>query len=138
MLPPDRRAGLDGLVEAAGEGWLLPRFAPSPWPDFAPQAWAITEPDDLSGVLERLRPTPYGHFTTPVAVGNPAARTLPRTYVRCTRWPHPGFDRFALAAQQTLGSRLRRLDAHRIAYVTSPAELASTLRVLLETAPTPA
>ena len=133
MIPPERRAGMDTLVESEGEGWLLPRFAPPSWEQFLPQVWAFTDPDDLAWTLDRLRPTPFGHFTTPVAVTNPAARTLPRTYVRFTRWPHPGFDRWAQAAESSTGWRLRRLDADHIAHITSPAELASVLLELLET-----
>ena len=133
MIPPDRRAGMDDLVAAEGEGWLLPRFAPPPWEQFLPQAWAISDPDDLSWVLPRLRPTPFGHFTTPVVLDNPAARNLPRTFVRFTRWPHPGFDRWARAAADSPGWRLRTLDADHIGYVTSPVELATLLVDLLDT-----
>ena len=135
MLPPDRRSGMDHLVESDGDGWLLPRFAPPPWEQFLPQVWAITGADDLSWALPRLRPTPFGHFTTPVTLTNPAAATLPRTYVRFTRWPHPGFDRWAQAAETSPGWRLRRLDANHIAYITSPAGLASLLLELLDTQP---
>jgi hypothetical protein len=127
--PPLRHGG---PVEAEGDGWLLPRFASPPWEQFLPQAWAITDPDDLSWALQRLRPTPFGHFTTPIVLKNPAARILPRTYVRFTRWPNPGFDRWAHAAENSPGWRLRRLDAARIAYITSPAELASVLLDLLD------
>ena len=30
LIPPDRRAAMEALVEAEGNGWLLPRFAPAP------------------------------------------------------------------------------------------------------------
>jgi len=133
MITPDRRAAMNGLVESEGEGWLLPRFAPPPWEQILPRTWDITDPEDVSWALQRLRPTPFRHFTTPVRLENPAAQQLPRTYIRCTRWPHPGFDRFAQAAEDSPGWRLRRLDASHIAYVTSPADLAAALLELLDT-----
>jgi pimeloyl-ACP methyl ester carboxylesterase len=141
MILPERRAGMESLVGSEGDGWLLPRFAPPPWEQFLPQAWEVTDPDDLSWMLERLRPTPIGHFAKPVSVTNPQARALPRSYVRFTRWPHPGFDRWAQAAETAPGWRLRRLDAAHLAYITSPAELSEVLLELLApaaAAPSPA
>jgi pimeloyl-ACP methyl ester carboxylesterase len=131
MIPPERRAGMENLVRSEGDGWLLPRFASPLWEQFLPQTWEITDPDDLAWMLERLRPTPIGHFAKPVSVTNPQARALPRSYVRFTRWPHPGFDRWAQAAETAPGWRLRRLDAAHLAYITSPAELSEVLLELL-------
>jgi pimeloyl-ACP methyl ester carboxylesterase len=91
LVPPDRRAAMQAQVETEGDGWLLPRFAAAPWDQFVPQAWQVTDPDDLAWMLDRLRPTPFGHFTTAVRRDNPAAAQLSRTYIRCTGWPHPGF-----------------------------------------------
>lgn len=127
LVPPDRRAAMERLVETEGNGWLLPRFAPPPWEQFVPQSWEVTDPDDLAWMLARLRPTPFGHFTTPLPRGNPAAARLPRTYVRSSRWPHPGFDRFAETAEREPGWRLCRLDASHLAYITSAADLAAVL-----------
>lgn len=127
LVPPDRRAAMERLVETEGNGWLLPRFGPPPWEQFVPQSWEVTDPDDLAWMLARLRPTPFGHFTTPLSRGNPAAARLPRTYVRSSRWPHPGFDRFAETAEREPGWRLCRLDASHLAYITSAADLAAVL-----------
>jgi pimeloyl-ACP methyl ester carboxylesterase len=131
LVPPDRRALMEGLVQTEGDGWLLPRFAPPPWAEFVPRSWEVTDPDDLAWMLPRLRPTPARHFTTPLPLGNPAAARLPRTYIRSTRWPHPGFDRFAETAEREPGWRLRRLDASHLAYITSPTDLAGVLLELV-------
>ena len=111
--------------------WLLPRFAPPPWAEFVPRSWEVTDPDDLAWMLPRLRPTPVRHFSTPLSLGNPAATRLPRAYVRSTRWPHPGLDRFAGIAEREPGWRLRRLDASHLAYITSPTDLADVLLELV-------
>jgi hypothetical protein len=84
-------------------------------------------------MLERLRPTPFGQFTTPIQIADPAAALLPRTYVRCTAWPHPGFDRMADHAGRTAGWRLCTLDASHLAYITSPGAVANELLDQIET-----
>jgi hypothetical protein len=43
LISPQRRPAMEALVASEGFGWLLPR----------------------------LRPTPFGHFTSPVALANP-------------------------------------------------------------------
>ena len=48
MIPPDRRTPMLALVESEGEGWLVPRFAPTPWDKFVPEAWGITDKADLA------------------------------------------------------------------------------------------
>jgi hypothetical protein len=80
-----------------------------------------------SGAVARLRPTPFGHFTSPVRLANPAAERLPRTYIRCRGFPHPGFDRYAQAASQDPCWRLLHLDSSHLPYITSPHELAPML-----------
>ena len=130
LVPPDRRAAMEVLVETEGDGWLLPRFAPPPWEQFVQRSWEVTDPDDLAWMLARLRATPFGHFTTPLPRGNPAAARLPRTYIRSNRWPHPGFDHFAQTAEREPGWRLYRLDASHLAYITSATDLAAVLHEL--------
>jgi pimeloyl-ACP methyl ester carboxylesterase len=134
LVPPDRRAAMEAQVETEGGGWLLPRFAAAPWDQFVAHAWQVTDRADLAWMLARLRPTPFGQFTAAVRGGNPAAARLPRTYIR-TGWPHPGFDRYAQAAGQTTGWRLRRLDGSHLPYITSPGELATVLLELVADPP---
>jgi hypothetical protein len=124
---------MEALVKSEGEGWLLPRFARAPWAEFVPQSWQVTDEADLAWMLARLRPTPFGQFTTPIRLTDPAAARLARTYVRCTAWPHPGFDRWAHHAGRAAGWRLCTLDASHLAYVTSPDAVAKVLLDLVET-----
>lgn len=127
LVPPERRPPMEELVSSEGDGWLLPRFSPAPWEQFLPQAWQVTDADDLAWILPRLRPTPFGHFTGPVRDANRAAADLPRTYIRCTRWPNPGFDRFARHAAETPGWRHRERDWPHLPYLTNADELATEL-----------
>jgi pimeloyl-ACP methyl ester carboxylesterase len=127
LIPPQRRPAMEALVEAEGFGWLLPRFAAQPWEPFVRQAWQVADEADLRWMLARLRPTPFGHFTSPVRLVNPAAERLPRTYIRCRGFPHPGFDRYAQAASQDRRWRLFQLESNHLPYITSPRELAPML-----------
>lgn len=130
MVPPDRRPAMEALVQAEGEGWLLPRFAAAPWEKFVPASWAVTAEAELAWMLPRLRPTPFGHFRDPVQRRNPAADRLPRTYIRCRAWPHPGFDRYAEQARTTAGWRCFELAASHLPYITDPRALADVLLAL--------
>jgi hypothetical protein len=131
LIPPPRRPPMKALVDTEGFGWLLPRFAPGPSEQFARQAWQVTDEADLAWMLARLRPTPFGHFTSPIRLVNPAAEQLPKTYIRCDGWPNPTFDRHAQTAEQDPRWRLRHLDSGHLPYITNPRELA---RILLELA----
>jgi hypothetical protein len=83
--------------------------------------------DDLAWVLPRLRPTPFRHFTDAVRLTKSNDQVPPRVYVRCTRNPHPGFDRFADAAQTTPGWTRRDIAAAHLPYITEPEELTTLL-----------
>jgi hypothetical protein len=132
IIPPDRRPMMERLVQTEGAGWLLPRFAPTPWETFVPESWQITEEADLRWMLPRLAPTPFGHFRDPVRRRNPKAERLPRTYIRCSHWPNASFDRYAEAARRLPGWRCRDLAASHLPYITQPGDLTE---LLLETAP---
>ena len=135
LIPPDRRLAMEALVETEGFGWLLPRLTGAPWEQFVAQAWQVDDNEDLARTVNRLRPTPFGHFTQAVQRRNPTAERLPRVYIRCDRWPNPGFDRYATIAEQTPGWRLRHLDSSHLPYITHARELAQLLGELVEAAP---
>ena len=126
VIPPDRRPLMEAFVQKEGDGWLLPRFAPPPWEKLVPETWQVTERADLAWILPRLRPTPFGHFKEPVRRKNPTAEEIRRTYIR-TRWPHPGFDRYAAAAREGKGWQLREIASSHLPYITHPRELADLL-----------
>ena len=131
LIRPDRRPGMEALVETEGSGWLLPRFAATPWAEFLSQAWQVTSEADLAWLLPRMRPTPIGHFTRATSLRNPAADGLPRTFIRCTRWPNAGYDRYAAIASERPGWQVRTLDSPHLPYVTHTEELAALLSDLL-------
>jgi pimeloyl-ACP methyl ester carboxylesterase len=127
LIAPDRRAVMEGLVESEGYGWLLPRFADAPWERFVREAWQITDDDDLRWVLARLRPTPFRHFTEPLQLAQPDTEQQPRTYIRCTKNPLPGFDRFAKTAQSSPGWTHREIASAHLPYITDPDDLTALL-----------
>ncbi len=127
LIPPQRRPAMETLVQTEGFGWLLPRMAAQPWEQFAREAWQVTDEADLTWMLARLRPTPLGHFTSPVRLVNPAAERPPRTCIRCRGWPNPGFDRYAQAASQDPRWHCHQLDSGHLPYITSPHQLAAML-----------
>lgn len=136
LLPAERRASLEMLVSAEGEGWLLPRFAPPPWPVIVRDLWQVTNDADVDWLLPRLRPTPIRHFTEPVRVTPGSTDAIRRTYIRCTgmRMPAPPFDRAAAMARSTPGWRCIEIDATHLSYVTHPREVTEALLDLASSA----
>jgi pimeloyl-ACP methyl ester carboxylesterase len=132
LIPPSRRPPMEAQVATEGFGWLLPRFSEQPWEQFARQSWQVTDEADLTWMLARIRPTPFGHFTSPARLVNSAAEQLPRTYIRCHSWPNQSFDRYAQTASHDPRWRLFDLDSNHLPYITSPRHLA---QILLELAP---
>ncbi|HET7368508.1 MAG TPA: alpha/beta fold hydrolase [Gaiella sp.] len=130
LIPDERREGMEALVESEGDGWLLPRFAATPWDRFVPEAWHVTEEADLRWLLPRLRPTPFRHFTEPLRLERAPDEGPRRAYVRCLGWPHPGFDRHAAHAADSPAWDLHELEASHLPYVTSPAETTALLVAL--------
>ena len=133
LQPAERREALEQLVATEGDGWLLPRFAPPPWPVILQSMWQVTDQADLKWMLPRLRPTPFKHFSTPVSALT-QADTFARVYIRCTRTPLPPpspFDVAADYAQATPGWRHIAIDLPHVPYVTHPGE---TTEVLLDAA----
>jgi pimeloyl-ACP methyl ester carboxylesterase len=127
LVSPDRRQAFGTLTRTEGDGWRVPRFAPPPWETIVRDMWGVTDPDDARWLVERLTPTPIGHFRDPVRRTNPAAEALPRLFVRFPQFPNPRFDRQAEMAQRTANWRYRELPAHHHAAFTAPAEVANLL-----------
>jgi pimeloyl-ACP methyl ester carboxylesterase len=126
LVPSDRRRAMEALVQTEGDGWLLPRFAATQWEQFIPAAWEVTDESDLSWVLARLCPAPFGHFTEPVRLGLSDADMPPRVYVR-SRWPHPGFDGFAKHAQSSSEWTYVACDSSHLPQITDPERLVGVL-----------
>ncbi len=127
LIAPERRAVMEELVDSEGFGWLLPRFARPAWDQFVPEAWNVTDVDDLRWVLERLRPTPFRLLSEPIRLAHPKSERLSRVYVRCTQWPNPGFDRWAATAQSSSGWTLYEMASGHLPYITDPDALTVVL-----------
>jgi pimeloyl-ACP methyl ester carboxylesterase len=131
LVAPERRQMFEALVETEGNGWLVPRFAPPPWPTIVREMWGVTDDEDARWMLGRLRPTPVGHFKEPVRRTNPAAATLPRTYVRCRLFQNSRFDQHAAMAREAPNWRYREMATSHHPAIAAPDALA---RLLLELA----
>ncbi len=121
LLPAERREALERLVEAEGEGWLLPRFAPPPWPVILRgEIWQVTDESDIEWIMPRLRPTPFRHFTDPVRLAPGRTDGIERIYIRCCARPPAPFDAMAARVRSTPGWRCIEIDTPHIPYVTHP------------------
>jgi pimeloyl-ACP methyl ester carboxylesterase len=126
IVRPEIGATMKSLVENEGEGWLVPRIALPPWEQIL-KRWEITDERDVAWAARRLTPTPYRHFTEPVRRRNPAAEKLSKTYIRCRRWPNPGYDSYADAAKREKNWRSIAFDASHIPYISAPRETEEAL-----------
>ncbi|HET6867466.1 MAG TPA: alpha/beta fold hydrolase [Solirubrobacteraceae bacterium] len=128
LLPHDRRDSLEKLVEAEGDGWLLPRFAPPPWSVIlSSEVWQVTDGSDVEWMLPRLRPTPLRHFTDPVRVRQARGDGIARTYIRCSGRPPAPFDMAAASVQSKPGWQSIEIDTPHVPYVTHPNVVTETL-----------
>lgn len=101
---------LEGVAAQFGDGWQVPHDPPQP----------------------RKLPHPLKSLQQPLAITNPAAAQLPRTYVLFTQNSFPFAPVFAALAQnaQAAGWRYRELAADHIAPETDPLALAELLLAL--------
>ena len=127
LVAPERRQVFETLVKTEGDGWRVPRFAPPPWETIVRDMWGVTDAADVRWLVERLGPTPVGHFTEPARRTNPAAEKLPRAFIRCRQFPNPRLDRHADMAQRTANWRYRELAAPHHAAFTMPYKVADLL-----------
>jgi hypothetical protein len=127
LLSPERRKAMETMVATEGKGWLLPRIAAPPWETIVRDTWGVTNADDVRWMVERLVPTPFGHFKDPMRRKNPAADKLSRTYIRCTKHPGPRFDQHAEMARRTAGWRYRDLPTTHHPAITAPELLTALL-----------
>ena len=102
-MTPDRRRDTEEQVRTAGAGWLIP---------------LSQGPNDLPS--PRRTRHPWKTWADPVQVGNPAALTIPRTYIRCTAdkgpgMPFAGILDVSYERAKAGGWRIRELDTvHQI------------------------
>lgn len=122
LMATERRQELEKLVETEGDGWLLPRFGPPPWPVILRgDVWQVTRESDIEWVLPRLRPTPFRHFTDPLRLEPSRTNAIKRTYIRCcSRPPRAPFDNAAARVRSTPEWRYVEIDTPHVPYLTHP------------------
>ena len=127
--PHDGEAGTD-LIHPEGRERLLAaarRGEPAPLPtEESLRAWGLRDPDEIAGVLARLRPLATGALTRPVRFRAEVLAALPRTYVYCTERamrPPRSPDR----ARTEPGWRYRELRTGHLPMLTAPSEVAALL-----------
>jgi pimeloyl-ACP methyl ester carboxylesterase len=121
LLPGERREALQKLVATEGDGWLLPRFAPPPWPVILRgEVWQVTSEPELEWMLARLRPTPFRHFTDPVRLEPGRTNGIERTYIRCCSRPPAPFDIAAASVRSTPAWRCVEIATPHVPYLTHP------------------
>jgi pimeloyl-ACP methyl ester carboxylesterase len=131
---------LDGVIPEDGKAFK--DFMPEYWHDFQQRArasgdegWAPPVLEwtfgvtgaDLEWMRSQLTPHPLKTWETPVAFTNPAARSIPRTFIHCTEGASP--DEKASQEQDCapLGWRYRTLPTGHDAMITAPEALAKLL-----------
>lgn len=116
LLGPERETAMRDQADREGDGWRIP---PIPLESFG-----VADPADLAWAGPRIGMQPLRTFAQPVPLGDPHAASLPRTFIRCTRWP--GFARYEEHARGN-GWRMHALDAGHDAMITHPREVAGHL-----------
>jgi pimeloyl-ACP methyl ester carboxylesterase len=120
LLAPESRAAMEEQVRTHGEGWRLPLDA-----DRTLDGYGIVDPAERRWMAERLVPHPWKTWTDPLRLPSGRGRSLPRTFILCTRRSGP--SRTAQRAQREPGWRYQEIDAAHDAMVTAPRELSQLL-----------
>jgi pimeloyl-ACP methyl ester carboxylesterase len=120
LVPPERRAAVEEAARTRGEGWRVPI-------DVEPtlDGYGIVDPAERHWMAERLVPHPWKTVTDPLRLPTGRGRSLPRTFILCTRRASP--SRGAERAQREPGWRYREVDTGHDAMVTAPRELVDRL-----------
>ncbi|MFD7155107.1 alpha/beta fold hydrolase [Kribbella sp. NPDC059898] len=126
MVPEDGESAVDvlpvtkQLIDVAVDGWRVP-----PMPEQPPPLglFGVTDPDDVAWLRSTLSDHPVRCLQEPVSLGNPAARTIPRTHIHCVEARPAGITRRPVPA----GERVRELPTGHDCMITMPAELTGLL-----------
>ena len=97
------------------------------FPPFDPEAFEVTDPDDIAWLKRRLTPHPVKTYIEPISLRNPPAHNLNRTYIRCTKPSYPPVETTTTWLKQQSGWNYIELASGHDAPVTAPAELTEIL-----------
>jgi pimeloyl-ACP methyl ester carboxylesterase len=127
FFPEGVRAAWRALVDADGDGWLLP-------PPADLTGFGVTAEEDAAWVHSKLVPQPFKTFTQPLRLTNIAGFGGPKTYIACVDAPAAGWrDAMIERVRAEHGWRYRELATGHDAMITAPSQLAD---LLLETTST--
>jgi pimeloyl-ACP methyl ester carboxylesterase len=115
---PDHGAAMKTIAEEAGNGWNVP---------LENATFGVTDEADITWLSTRITAQPLRTFEEPVHLNDPAALTLPRSYVLCRKEGASLFYPFAEQVQRDDGWGYYELTACHDAMITVPEELANVL-----------
>jgi pimeloyl-ACP methyl ester carboxylesterase len=114
---PDHGAAMKKIAEEAGNGWNVP---------LENATFGVTDEADITWLSTRITAQPLRSFEEPVRLSDPAALTLPRSYVLCRKEGPSLFPAFAEQAQRDGWGYYELMTSHD-AMITVPEELADIL-----------
>ena len=133
VIPADGESMVDQLVSVRGEEFAsLVRgyigkgdgFLPAPASaEEVGRRWGITDPEDLAWVGANVTPQPAAAMASPVRMGNPQAKAIPKSFVG---GGESGFDSVAERAKQA-GWGVYPVDSGHDTMITHARELADIL-----------
>jgi len=97
-----------------------------------PQAFGVTDPEDIAWMKPRLTPMPWKCYSEPITIVNPLALAIPKTYILCKEQAGGELQRSHERAFETAkgaGWQMKIITGPHDVMITQPGELA---RVLLE------
>ncbi len=124
ILPPEVARERTELAARSSGGLSLP--APPP------AAFGVEEPDAAAWLLERLRPHPFGAYTSPLNIQAPLGNGLPCTYIACTEPAYTALQGVWNWVRTQSGWRWLELATGHDAMVTAPEALTTLLLELAE------
>jgi pimeloyl-ACP methyl ester carboxylesterase len=111
-------------TRAEGAGFKLPCVIP-------PEAFGITNEQDLAWLRPRLRPHPFQTKLDAIRLTNPSSAHIPRTYIYCNNPAVGVFDQFANRFKHDPAWRYAELATGHDAMVTAADDLAALLLQLV-------
>jgi pimeloyl-ACP methyl ester carboxylesterase len=133
VIPADGESMADQLIAVRGEefaSWVRDQiktgdgFLPAPASaEEVGRRWGITEPEDLAWVGANVTPQPAAAMASPVQMGNPKAKAIPKSFVGGAE---SGFDSVAERAREA-GWEVYPVDSGHDTMITHAGELADIL-----------
>jgi pimeloyl-ACP methyl ester carboxylesterase len=129
FFPAEGRAARQALVDAEGDGWLLP-------PPTDLTGLGVTAAEDVVWVRAKLAPQPFKTLTQPLRLTNAAGFGGPKTFIACVTAPVTGWrDAMIERIHTEHGWRYRELATGHDAMITAPDHLANLLLEIPRAAP---